>query len=170
MKDMALFDNIKILIFDVDGVFTDNKMLFTDDGHFLRTMSARDGYAIKQALEAGFEMAVITGGTSKGVEKRMRSLGIEHIYTGIQEKGSVFRQLLHEQNWHAEEVLYIGDDIPDRECIVMAGVGACPADAVKEIIAVSDFVSTKIGGDHCVRDLIERILSARQQWDVKSTI
>lgn len=164
MTDDKIFENIRVLVFDVDGVFTDHNMLVTDDGQFLRTMSTRDGYAIKRAVDAGIKMAVITGGTSVGVEKRFRSLGVDIIHSGIHEKGSVFQAILDEEGWSVEEVLYMGDDIPDMDCIRMAGVGACPRDAVKEVIAVSDFISPKNGGDDCVRDLIERILSSRGLW------
>lgn len=164
MTDDKIFEKVRVLIFDVDGVFTDHKMLVMDDGKFLRTMSTRDGYAIKRAVEAGLEMAVITGGTSVGVEKRFQSLGVDIIHSGILEKKAVFQSLLDEEGWAAEEVLYIGDDIPDIDCIRLAGVGACPRDAVREVKAVSDFISPKNGGDDCVRDLIERILAARGLW------
>jgi len=164
MTDEQLFEKIRVLIFDVDGVFTDHKMLVTDDGQFLRTMSTRDGYAIKRAVAAGLQMAVITGGTSIGVENRFRGIGVDIIHSGIHEKSSVFQALLEEEGWTAEEVLYIGDDIPDIECIEMAGVGACPADAVKEVKAVCNYISQKNGGDDCVRDLIERILGSRGLW------
>lgn len=164
MIDNQIFNKIHFLVFDVDGVFTDHKMLVTDDGHFLRTMSTRDGYAIKRATDAGLKMAIITGGTSIGVEKRMRAVGIEIIYSGIHEKGSVFQSILDQESLQASETLYMGDDIPDIPCIEMAGVGACPADAIPEVKAVSDFISPKNGGDDCVRDLIERILSSRGLW------
>ena|SRR5665811_2192540 len=164
MTDEQLFEKIRVLIFDVDGVFTDHKMLVTDDGQFLRTMSTRDGYAIKRAVAAGLQMAVITGGTSIGVENRFRGIGVDIIHSGIHEKSSVFQALLEEEGWTAEEVLYIGDDIPDIECIEMAGVGACPADAIKEVKAVCNYISQKNGGDDCVRDLIERILGSRGLW------
>lgn len=164
MTESNIFESIKVLIFDVDGVFTDHMMLVTDDGQFLRTMSTRDGYAMKRAIEAGLKMAVITGGSSIGVENRFRGLGVEIIHSGIHQKGEVFETLLEEEGWAAEEVLYIGDDIPDIECIEMAGVGACPKDSVSEVLAVSDFISPRNGGDNCVRDLIERILGARGLW------
>ena len=159
-----IFEKIQVLIFDVDGVFTDHKMLVTEEGHFLRTMSTRDGYALKRAVEAGLQMAVITGGNSMGVEKRFRGLGVEIIHSGIHNKGGVFRSLLDKEGWSAEEVLYIGDDIPDIECIGMAGIGACPADAIDEVKKAADYISEKNGGDDCVRDLIERILGARGLW------
>ncbi|MBY5957282.1 HAD hydrolase family protein [Membranicola marinus] len=164
MTEAYNFESIRVLIFDVDGVFTDHQMLVTDDGQFLRTMSTRDGYAIKRAIEAGIQMAVITGGTSIGVEKRFRGLGIDIIHSGIHQKGVVFEALLKEEGWSPAEVLYIGDDIPDIECIEMAGIGACPKDSVPEVLAASDFISDKNGGDDCVRDLIERILGARGLW------
>ena len=164
MTENQIFNPIRVLIFDVDGVFTDNKMLVTDDGQFLRRMTTRDGYAIKRAIAAGLQIGVITGGTSIGVENRFKSIGVKHYYSGILEKGIVLRSLIKKEGWTASEILYIGDDIPDIECIEMAGVGACPADAVKEVKAISDYISPKNGGDDCVRDLIERVLDSRGLW------
>lgn len=160
-----IFKNIKVLIFDVDGVFTDTRFLVNEDGSYVRTMNTRDGYAMKRAHHAGIKMAVITGGTSKGVEDRLRELGAEWIYSGVHDKKPVFEQLVAEQNWDLAEVLYIGDDIPDLPCIRMAGIGACPKDAVPEVLAASDYISSRNGGDFCVRDLIERILKKQNLWE-----
>ena len=158
------FEHIQYLIFDVDGVFTDHQMLVTDDGHFLRTMSTRDGYAVKCAATAGIEMAVITGGKSIGVVNRLRAVGIDIIYTDVHDKGPVFQEILHEKGWSPEKVLYMGDDIPDIPCLQMAGLSACPADAVEEVVSICQFVSPRKGGEDCVRDLIERILKPRGLW------
>lgn len=164
MKDSNLFANIKTLVFDVDGVFTDTRIMISEKGEFLRTMNTRDGYAIKLAKRAGIKMAVITGGTSTGVEKRLKDLGIDFIYSGVMDKKPVLEKIVSEQGWDLETLLYIGDDLPDIPCIMMAGIGACPADAVPEVKAVSDYVSPKNGGDFCVRDLIEQILEHQDKW------
>ncbi|HLU93937.1 MAG TPA: HAD hydrolase family protein [Membranihabitans sp.] len=159
-----IFNNIQYLVFDVDGVFTNHMILVTDDGHFLRNMSTRDGYAIQRAAEAGLKMAVITGGTSIGVEKRLRAAGIDIIRSGIHEKGVVFEEILEQEGWPADQVLFMGDDMLDIPCLKLAGVAACPADAIREVLEISDFISPRKGGEDCVRDLVERILSSRGQW------
>jgi len=164
MTKSNLFEKIKILVFDVDGVFTDTRILISENGDFLRTMNTRDGFAIKLAKRAGIQMAAITGGISKGVENRLRTLGINIIHTGIMDKKPIFEKLIKEQNWNPEEILYIGDDLPDIPCLLLAGVAACPADAVPEVKAVSDFISSKNGGDFCIRDLVERILKEQDKW------
>lgn len=164
MTKPNLFKNIKVLVFDIDGVFTDTRILINENGDFLRTMNTRDGYAVKLARRAGLQMAAITGGISKGVENRLRALGIEIIHSGIMDKKPVFEKMISDHGWNPEEILYIGDDLPDIPCILLAGTGACPADAVPEVKAVSDFVSSKNGGDFCIRDLIERILKEQDKW------
>lgn len=164
MTDAQIFNKIKYLIFDVDGVFTDHQMLVTDDGHFLRRMSTRDGYAIKCAATAGIQMAVITGGQSIGVEKRLRAVGINIIHSDIHDKGPVFQSILDQEGWAAEQALYMGDDILDIPCMKLAGVSACPADATQEVLEICDFISPRKGGEDCVRDLIERILKPRGLW------
>lgn len=168
MKDSSLFKNIKTLVFDVDGVFTDTRIMISEKGEFLRTMNTRDGYAIKLAKRAGIKMAVITGGTSIGVQNRLKDLGIDHIYSGVLDKKPVLEKIVSEQGWSLDNLLYIGDDLPDIPCIMMAGIGACPADAVPEVKAVSDYISTKKGGDFCVRDLIEQILKHQDKWPFQS--
>lgn len=164
MTENQIFRNIQYLIFDVDGVFTNHQMLVTDDGHFLRTMSTRDGYAIKCAAAAGLGMAVITGGKSIGVEMRMRATGIDIIFTDVHDKGPIFQSILEQEGWPEDQVLYMGDDILDLPCLKLAGVSACPADATSEVLDFCDFISPRNGGEDCVRDLIERILKPRGLW------
>ena len=164
MTDEQIFKNIQYLVFDVDGVFTNHMILVTDDGHFLRNMSTRDGYAIKRASEAGIKMAVITGGTSIGVEKRLRANGVDIIHSGIHEKGSVLETIMQQEGWPVDQVLYMGDDMLDISCLRMAGVAACPADAIRQVREICDFISPRNGGEDCVRDLVERILESRGQW------
>lgn len=163
-KENIDFQKIKILVFDIDGVFTNTQFLITEAGDFLRTMNTRDGYALRLAQEAGLTMAVITGGDSVGVEERFRNFGVGIYRSRVLDKGPAFRDMIEEYGWDREEILYIGDDLPDIPCIEMAGIGACPADAVPEVLSVSDFVSPKKGGEYCVRDLIERILKSRNKW------
>ena len=158
------FETINYLVFDVDGVFTNHQMLVTDDGHFLRMMSTRDGFAMKCAAIAGIQMAVITGGKSKGVEMRLRSVGVDIFHSDVHDKGPVFQKILENEGWPVDPVLYMGDDVPDIPCLQVAGLSACPADAIPEVVKICDFISPRLGGEDCVRDLIERILTPRGLW------
>src|SRR5690625_6531623 len=133
MKDMNLFSKIETLVFDVDGVFTDTRIMISENGEFLRTMNTRDGYAIKLAKRAGINMAVITGGTSMGVKNRLKDLGIDFIYSGVLDQKQVLEKLMSEQGWTLETLLYIGEDLPGMSCIILAGVGAWPAATVPKV-------------------------------------
>ena len=155
---------VKGIVFDVDGVFTNSQLLCTEDGQLLRSMNTRDGFAVKTALEAGLFVGIITGGNSGGVRHRLAKLGIEEIHDAIKDKLLVFKEMLTRQNLKADEVVYMGDDLPDYEVMQHAGIRACPHDAGPEIIALADYISSKNGGEGCVRDLIEKILRAKSQW------
>lgn len=164
MPEEPLFNKVQYLVFDVDGVFTDNSILVTEEGHFLRSFSMRDGYAIKKAITAGLRIAVITGGSSMGVAKRFKSLGVDLVFSGVQAKAQVFQTLIEQENWPISEVLYMGDDEPDLECLRMAGLSACPADAVPAVLSICNFVTRSNGGENCVRELLERLLRERDKW------
>ena len=164
---MNVFDKLSQIhgmIFDIDGVFTDNNILVTDQGEFLRTMNVRDGYAVKRALQAGKKIAIISGGKSIGIIKRMNILGVHEIHLGIENKIDVFNSIIDEWNIPIENILYMGDDIPDLECMKIAGLAACPKDSVPEILEICEYVSTFEGGKGCVRQIIEQILQAQNQW------
>lgn len=162
-----LFDkmrDIRAFFFDVDGVFTDNSLLITEAGEILRTMNVRDGQAVKWAIRQGFHLVVITGGRSEGVYKRLTSLGIAEIYSGIEDKKSVFQAVLQRLNLRTESVCYMGDDLPDLPVLRKAGLACAPADAVPEVLAVADYISPLKGGQGCVRDLLEKVLKMQDKW------
>ncbi len=162
-----LFDKLKAVrafILDVDGVLTDNTVHVTESGEQLRTMNIRDGLGLKIALRNGFPVCIITGGRSLGVIKRLSGLGIEHIYSGVEEKWPVFQQFLHTFGLKATEICYMGDDLPDLEILRKVGLSACPADAVPEIINTVDYISPRVGGAGCVRDVVEKVLKVQGRW------
>ena len=161
---MQKLSTVTTCIFDVDGVFTDSSLLVTDDGRLLRTMNVRDGYAVKRAINAGLHIIVITGGKSIGVQKRLQSLGIEEIHLGIKDKKSCLDEVLAAHDFSTDTLLYMGDDLPDYEAMKMAGIRVCPADAVPEIIEISQFVTAKKGGEGCVREILEKILKIQAKW------
>ncbi|MEP7196246.1 MAG: HAD-IIIA family hydrolase [Saprospiraceae bacterium] len=164
---MNIFDklsHIKGVVLDIDGVLTDNNILVTDQGEFLRTMNVRDGYAIKRAIQVGIKIGVISGGRSLGVIKRLNILGIEDIFLGVEDKFPVFKSLLTKWNLEKDQVMYMGDDLPDLECLRYAGMSACPQDSVPEILEVSEYISELKGGMGCVRQVLEHLLQAQSHW------
>ncbi len=164
MNYIEPFRNINTFIFDVDGVMTNSDVLITEKGELLRKMSVRDGYAIRQAVNFGYNLAVITGGRSQGVEDRLRNLGILHIFSDVQDKFSVYEQYAYNQSIPKEKILYMGDDIPDYDIMRKVGVAACPNDAIPEILNIAQYVSPYKGGEGCVRDVIEKVLRLHGKW------
>jgi 3-deoxy-D-manno-octulosonate 8-phosphate phosphatase (KDO 8-P phosphatase) len=164
MTKLDLFKNIKTFMFDIDGVFTNNQILITEKGEMLRTMNVRDGFAIKRALAKSYRIIVITGGNSEGVVKRLEFLGIKDIYPNIQNKIDTYYKILADFNLKENEILYMGDDLPDYEIMTKVGLACCPSDAVEEIKAISAFISPLSGGNNCVRDVIEKVLKLRGDW------
>ncbi|MFW6224599.1 MAG: KdsC family phosphatase, partial [Bacteroidota bacterium] len=108
-----LLKNIRTLIFDYDGVFTDGIVIVTDEGELIRTANTKDGYAVQQAVKKGFHVAVITGGKNGSVKTRMNMLGVKHVYTHVENKAEKMMEVLAETDTKPEQVMYMGDDIPD---------------------------------------------------------
>lgn len=156
---------IKAFVFDIDGVLTKGDVLVTDEGHQLRSFNIRDGYALQLSVKGDYPIAVITGGKSEGVRLRMQGLGIQDVYLGIHHKMAIFQKWLNEKRLTANEVLYMGDDIPDLEIMKGVGLAACPADAAEEIKAIAHYISPKRGGDGAVRDVIEKVMKLQKKWD-----
>ncbi len=157
---------ITTFIFDVDGVFTNGEIFFREQGETVRALNAKDGYAITAALEKGFQIAVITRGDSNVVKELFEKIGVERVFLNVMNKGKVFSDFLKEKNLSRDEVLYMGDDIPDFECVQQAGIGTCPRDAVKELRLIADYVSTFKGGKGAVRDVIEQTMRVQGKWFV----
>jgi 3-deoxy-D-manno-octulosonate 8-phosphate phosphatase (KDO 8-P phosphatase) len=162
--DLPQLSKITTFVFDVDGVFTNSQLLITEDGHFLRSMNVRDGYAIKVASQQGYRLAVITGGSSKGVIERMKGLGISEIHSGVWNKIDVFKSFLAEHRLDPNEVLYIGDDLIDLEPIELAGIGVSPADGTIEARNAADHITQRGGGQGCVREVIQMVLEYQGKW------
>lgn len=157
-------NNIKAFIFDVDGVLTNGKVLITTTGEMYREMDTKDGYAIKCALEQGFKIAIISGGTNEGVRNRLKNLGIDSIYLGVHHKTKPYKDLIFNYNLKPEEVVYMGDDAPDIEVMTKVGIASCPQDAVSDVKKIADYISHKKGGEGCVRDIIEQVLRVQGKW------
>ncbi len=157
-------NQITTFIFDVDGVMTDGSLLIDSQGEMLRTMNVKDGYAIKTAINKGFNICIISGGTNEGVRSRLEALGVSEIHLGAHAKMDFLNEYLSKNSINAENVLYMGDDIPDFPVMLQVGLPCCPQDAVKEIKDISKYVSHKKGGKGCVRDVIEQVLKVQGKW------
>jgi 3-deoxy-D-manno-octulosonate 8-phosphate phosphatase (KDO 8-P phosphatase) len=167
MNQLEDFNPIRTFIFDVDGVLTNSQLLLTEKGELLRSMNTRDGYAIATAIRSGYDVAIITGGSSIGVTERLKGLGVVHIYTGYtgnRHKIDAYEELLEILSIEEETILYMGDDLPDMEVMGRVGLPVCPADAAPEVRQISRYISPVDGGKGCVRDVIERVLRLNGDW------
>lgn len=170
---MILFDQlkrVKAFVFDIDGVLTNGEVLVTEEGEQLRSFYIKDGYALQLAVKQGYPIAVITGGKSLGVKFRLEGLGIKDVFINISNKTLVLEQWMKQNNIQAEEILYMGDDIPDIHAMEMVGLASCPADAVEDIKAISYYISSKKGGKGAVRDIIEKVLRLQDKWNLDSKV
>lgn len=159
-----LMNNITTFIFDVDGVLTDGTIMVTTDGEMYRNMSIKDGYALKSAVLAGYNVCIISGGSNEGVRKRLDGLGITDIYLGAHQKMLQFEEYCIEKNINPEQILYMGDDIPDYPVMQEVGLAACPQDAAPEIKDISEYISPIKGGKGCGRDVIEQVMRVQGKW------
>jgi 3-deoxy-D-manno-octulosonate 8-phosphate phosphatase (KDO 8-P phosphatase) len=156
---------VKAFFFDVDGVLTDGTIMAMPDGDLLRSMNIRDGYAMKLAFEKGYHVIIISGGSSNGVTVRLNKLGLTDVFLSVVNKREVFEKVIAKHQLTNDEILYMGDDMPDMEVIQMAGVPTCPSDAVPQIKSKCIYVSGLKGGKGCVRDVIEQVLTLHGKWE-----
>ena len=160
----ALLPNITTFICDVDGVLTNGKVLITSQGEMYREMDTKDGYALKCALVQGFRVCIISGGTNEGVRNRLKALGVYDIYLGAHHKQEPFQDLMDSYDLKPEEILYMGDDVPDIVVMEQVAVAACPQDAVSDVKEIANYISHKKGGEGCVREIIEQTLRVQGKW------
>lgn len=159
-----LLHAVKGFAFDVDGVFTNGSVMLHPGGEFIRMMNIKDGFAVQHAVKMGYPIAIITGGYSRTVRKRFAVLGVKDIYMKSANKIAAFEAFLSKYQLKADDILYMGDDLPDYEVMKRAGFPACPADSAEEIKQLSLYVSHKQGGEGCVRDVIEQVLRLQGKW------
>ena len=157
-------NKIKAIIFDIDGVLSSETITLSSEGEPLRTVNIKDGYAIQLAMKLGLRIVILTGGKTKSVRVRYEGLGVEDIYMGCAVKIETYEEFIKKYGLTDEEVMYMGDDIPDLEIMRRAGCPVCPKDACEEIKDISVYVSDKIGGHGCGRDVIEQTLRAQGKW------
>ncbi|MBQ8155452.1 MAG: HAD-IIIA family hydrolase [Prevotella sp.] len=157
-------NKIKVIIFDIDGVLSSETITLSSEGEPLRTVNIKDGYAIQLAMKLGLRIVILTGGKTKSVRVRYEGLGVEDIYMGCAVKIETYDEFIKKYGLTDEEVMYMGDDIPDLEIMRRVGCPVCPKDACEEIKDISVYVSDKIGGHGCGRDVIEQTLRAQGKW------
>ena len=155
---------IRAIIFDIDGVLSSETITLSAEGVPLRTVNIKDGYAIQLAVKLGLRIVVLTGANVPSVRVRYEGLGVEDIYLGCAVKIETYDEFLKKYGLTDEEVMYMGDDIPDLEIMRRVGCPVCPKDACPEIKEASLYVSDKIGGHGCGRDVIEQTLRAQGKW------
>jgi 3-deoxy-D-manno-octulosonate 8-phosphate phosphatase (KDO 8-P phosphatase) len=156
--------HITTFIFDYDGVLTDGSVITTNEGEAYRISNVKDGYALQLAHKKGYKVAVISGARSESMMHRMKALQITDVFLGVEQKLPVYRAYLEAGSLKPEQVLYMGDDIPDYEVMKEAGIATCPADAAEEIRGVAHYISHFNGGKGCVRDVIEQVLKVQGRW------
>ena len=157
-------NEITTFIFDVDGVLTDGSVVVTTKGEMLRRMNIKDGYALKTAVDNGYNVCIISGGSNEGVRVRLRGLGVTDIHLGVSNKIDQLEEYLDIYGIDTQNVLYMGDDIPDLYVMQKVGLPCCPQDAAPEIKSISKYVSHKEGGMGAVRDVIEQVMKVQGKW------
>ena len=156
--------HIEAFVFDNDGVFTNGTVFLMPGGEQVRTASTRDGYAVQHATKCGMRIAMISGGHSKEVVRRMNGLGVTEVIMGASEKLGEFEKLCQRWGLGPEQVCYMGDDIPDLPVLAAAGLACCPHDAAPEVRSASNYVSPVPGGAGCVRDVLEQAMKVKGLW------
>jgi 3-deoxy-D-manno-octulosonate 8-phosphate phosphatase (KDO 8-P phosphatase) len=164
MKHKKLFKNITAFIFDADGVLTDGSLLLLENGLQARRMNIKDGFALQLAVKKGYRILVISGSDSAQVTHRLVKLGITDVHMSVLDKKNFIDSYIKKNKLKKEEVLYMGDDLPDLPAMPSVGLPACPADAAAEIKEVAKYISPINGGCGCVRDVIEKVLKLNDHW------
>jgi 3-deoxy-D-manno-octulosonate 8-phosphate phosphatase (KDO 8-P phosphatase) len=157
---------VRALVLDVDGVLTDGRLTYLPGGGEAKTFHVRDGLGLQLFMDAGNQVAVISGRESEVTTRRMHELGIEHLYLGIEDKIAAFEDFLGRVGLPEEATAYVGDDLPDIPLIRRAGIGFAVADAAPEVRAAAQVVLRTNGGQGAVRECCERLLKARGTWRV----
>jgi 3-deoxy-D-manno-octulosonate 8-phosphate phosphatase (KDO 8-P phosphatase) len=162
---LDLFEGVRAFVFDMDGVLTDGTLWIHGDGQWVRRMHIKDGYALQLAVKRGYLVCVISGSDAPPVTERLTMLGVEEIHMQVRDKRTALEDILARRDISAEQVLYMGDDIPDLAVMKFSGLSACPHDAASDVLTIADYISPVNGGEGCVRDVIERVLRLHGVWN-----
>ena len=161
-----ILSDVKLFVFDVDGVLTDGSVHCYNDGEQVRVMNIKDGYALQLAVKKGYRIGIITGGNSQTVKKALESLGIQDIFLAQHDKLQCYKDYINEHDLKEEEILYMGDDLPDYEVMKRVGLAVCPFNAAYEIKEICTYISNRNGGEACVRDVIEQVMRSQGTWEI----
>ena len=170
MPLLTKFKAITTIALDMDGVLTDGSLLVFEDSRFLRTMNIKDGYALQLAVKKGFQVLIISGSHSDAVTTRLQGLGITNIFMKQSDKKACLTEYMKENNIRPEQVLFMGDDIPDFQVMKAVGLACAPNDAAEEIKSIAHYISPYCGGKGCVRDVIEKVLKMNGAWELETGI
>ena len=170
MSVLEKFKSIRTFVFDVDGVMTDGSVLVFQTGEQVRRMSTRDGYSLQLAIKKGYRVIVISGGDSEGVRQRLQYLGISDIFLNIHDKVDLLRRYARDHGLNEQDMLYMGDDIPDYAPMSFVGLACAPADAAPEIRHIAAYISSFPGGQGCVRDVVEKVLKLNGHWELDPSV
>jgi 3-deoxy-D-manno-octulosonate 8-phosphate phosphatase (KDO 8-P phosphatase) len=160
----AYLPQVNTFVFDYDGVMTNGIIVLNNDGEPLRTANVKDGYALQLIMKLGYHVAIISGGYSPSMKSRFDSLNIKDVFLGVADKQVVLRDYMQRKGLVRENVVYMGDDIPDYNAMLEVGVPVCPSDAAEEIKSICVYISHLGGGEGCVRDIIEQVLKVQGKW------
>ena len=158
------FASVSTFVFDVDGVLTDGNLIILPGGVMARRMNIKDGYALQLAVKKNYQVVIISGGNSEEVKERLHLLGVKDVFMRVKDKKQCLEKYMTDNNIAREEVLFMGDDMPDYEVMQTVALACCPADAAHEIKDICHYISPKAGGRGCARDVIEKVLALHQNW------
>lgn len=159
-------NKITTLIFDIDGVLTDGKVLVMENGEVVRNMYSKDGYALQLAVKKGYKVVIISGGNNVATKNILTKIGIEHVFINQYDKLACYKDFIYEHSISDEQVLYMGDDLPDYEVMSRVGAATCPKNTAPEIKGICHYISPYNGGEGCVRDIIEQVMRLHGTWGI----
>jgi 3-deoxy-D-manno-octulosonate 8-phosphate phosphatase (KDO 8-P phosphatase) len=159
-------NKITTILFDIDGVLTDGKVMVMENGEIVRNMNSKDGYALHLAVSKAYRIGVISGGNNVAIKNALGRSGITDVFIGQHDKLACYLEYMRAHQLKDEEVLYIGDDLPDHEVMSRVGLAVCPFDAAQEIKDICLYVSPKKGGEGCIRDILEQVLRVQGKWEI----
>jgi 3-deoxy-D-manno-octulosonate 8-phosphate phosphatase (KDO 8-P phosphatase) len=170
MNILPSFKLITTFVFDIDGVLTDGTVFVFDNGEQVRRMNIKDGYALQLAVKKGYRVIAISGADSEAAKQRLHKLSITDVFTKVGNKKEKLLDYMKEHQLKQEEVLFMGDDIPDYEVMKNIGLSCAPSDAAPEIKHIARYISPCKGGEGCVRDVIEKVLKLNGHWQMDASI
>lgn len=170
MNILPLFKSITVFVFDIDGVLTDGNIFVFENGEQVRRMNIKDGYALQLAVRKGYKVLAISGADSPAAKLRLNKLGIMDVYTKVEKKKDRLGEYLEQHQLKWEEVLFMGDDLPDYDAMKQVGLSCAPADGAPEIKHIAKYISPFKGGEGCVRDVIEKVLKLNGHWQTDTSI